>query len=153
MTTMSTDGLKQPFTGGSGARFGHLAIILAGVASLFSTFLTLLSVWMQSKHCTSTSLRASIHPARSILPQPQSFTPHHATESTLLTPNSDTKPLLQRYVVRILIMVPIFSAASLASLVSLRVAFWIDPFKDVYEAFVIYAFTVSPVPLYPVLTR
>lgn len=43
------------------------------------------------------------------------------------------KPLLQRYVVRILVMVPIYSAASWAGLTSLRVAFWIDPFRDVYE--------------------
>ncbi|KAI6941212.1 DUF300-domain-containing protein, partial [Hortaea werneckii] len=50
------------------------------------------------------------------------------------------KPLLQRHVIRILIMVPIFSAASWASLTSLRVAFWIDPFRDVYEAFTLYTF-------------
>ena len=37
-------------------------------------------------------------------------------------------------------MVPIFSAASWASLTSLRAAFWIDPFRDVYEAFTIYTF-------------
>lgn len=37
-------------------------------------------------------------------------------------------------------MVPIFSAASWASLTSLRVAFWIDPFRDVYEAFTLYTF-------------
>lgn len=50
------------------------------------------------------------------------------------------KPLLQRYVVRILLMVPIYSIASWVSLESLRAAFWIDPFRDVYEAFTIYAF-------------
>lgn len=50
------------------------------------------------------------------------------------------KPLLQRYVIRILLMVPVYSAASWASLTSLKVAFWIDPFRDVYEAFTLYAF-------------
>ncbi|KAF2760496.1 DUF300-domain-containing protein [Pseudovirgaria hyperparasitica] len=50
------------------------------------------------------------------------------------------KPLLQRYVVRILVMVPIFSAASWASLTSLSVAFWVRPVQDVYEAFTIYTF-------------
>jgi len=50
------------------------------------------------------------------------------------------KPLLQRYVIRILLMVPIYSAASWASLTSLNVAFWIDPFRDVYEAFTLYTF-------------
>ncbi|KAF2279288.1 DUF300-domain-containing protein [Westerdykella ornata] len=50
------------------------------------------------------------------------------------------KPLLQRYVVRILLMVPIYSASSWASLVSLKAAFWIGPLRDVYEAFTIYTF-------------
>ena len=43
------------------------------------------------------------------------------------------KPLLQRYVIRILCMVPIYSIASWTSLVSLKASFWIDPFRDVYE--------------------
>jgi len=43
------------------------------------------------------------------------------------------KPLLQRYVVRILLMVPIYSASSWASLVSIQAAFWIGPLRDVYE--------------------
>ena len=50
------------------------------------------------------------------------------------------KPLLQRYVVRILLMVPIYSAASWASVVSLQAAFYLDPLRDVYEAFTIYTF-------------
>ena len=50
------------------------------------------------------------------------------------------KPLLQRYVVRILLMVPIYSIASWTSLYSLKAAFYVDPFRDVYEAFTIYAF-------------
>ncbi|KAF2736771.1 DUF300-domain-containing protein [Polyplosphaeria fusca] len=50
------------------------------------------------------------------------------------------KPLLQRYVVRILLMVPIFSATSWASLVSFKAAFWIGPLRDIYEAFTIYIF-------------
>lgn len=37
-------------------------------------------------------------------------------------------------------MVPIFAIASWASLTSLRAAFWIGPFRDVYEAFTLYTF-------------
>jgi len=37
-------------------------------------------------------------------------------------------------------LVPIFAAASWASLTSLRVSFWIEPFRDVYEAFTLYTF-------------
>ncbi|ORZ26642.1 organic solute transporter Ostalpha-domain-containing protein [Lobosporangium transversale] len=50
------------------------------------------------------------------------------------------KPLLQRFVVRILWMVPIFAISSWISLVSLDIAFYVDAFRDIYEAFVIYCF-------------
>ncbi|KAF9181019.1 hypothetical protein BGZ51_005755 [Haplosporangium sp. Z 767] len=50
------------------------------------------------------------------------------------------KPLLQRSVVRILWMVPIFAISSWISLVSLDIAFYVDAFRDIYEAFVIYCF-------------
>ena len=87
---------------GTGARFQAWVIILAGVAALAASLLTMVSVWLQTKNYR--------------------------------------KPLLQRYVVRILLMVPIYSISSWVSLYSLRAAFWIDPFVDVYEAFTIYAF-------------
>lgn len=60
--------------------------------------------------------------------------------TTILQFKNYRKPLLQRHVVRIFMLVPIFSLASWASLTSLRVAFWIDPFRDVYEAFTLYTF-------------
>ncbi|KAI6781108.1 Transmembrane protein-like protein [Emericellopsis cladophorae] len=50
------------------------------------------------------------------------------------------KPLLQRYVVRILLMVPIYSIASWTSMVSLNAASFLDPVRDIYEAFTIYTF-------------
>lgn len=50
------------------------------------------------------------------------------------------KPTLQRYVVRLLLMVPIYSIASVISLYSLELADIIDLFRDLYEAFVIYCF-------------
>ncbi|KAG2413484.1 hypothetical protein HFD88_002673 [Aspergillus terreus] len=50
------------------------------------------------------------------------------------------KPLLQRYVVRILLMVPIYAAASWTSIVSLKASLWLDPIRDIYEAFTIYTF-------------
>lgn len=60
--------------------------------------------------------------------------------TTFLQTKNYRKPLLQRHVIRILVLVPIFSIASWTSLTSLRVAFWIDPFRDVYEAFTLYTF-------------
>ncbi|KAI1631997.1 organic solute transporter Ostalpha-domain-containing protein [Biscogniauxia mediterranea] len=50
------------------------------------------------------------------------------------------KPLLQRYVVRILLMVPIYSISSWVSMVSLKAAAFFDPIRDIYEAFTIYTF-------------
>ncbi|PWW75104.1 DUF300-domain-containing protein [Tuber magnatum] len=50
------------------------------------------------------------------------------------------KPLLQRYVVRVLLMVPIYAISSWVSLISLKAAFFVDPIRDVYEAFTIYTF-------------
>ncbi|KAI1818004.1 DUF300-domain-containing protein [Poronia punctata] len=50
------------------------------------------------------------------------------------------KPLLQRYVVRILLMVPIYSISSWVSMVSLTAAAFLAPIRDIYEAFTIYTF-------------
>ncbi|GAA5879900.1 hypothetical protein JCM16303_004390 [Sporobolomyces ruberrimus] len=50
------------------------------------------------------------------------------------------RPRLQRFVVRILLMVPIYSIACLISLYSLDLAFFVDAVRDIYEAFVIYCF-------------
>ncbi|KAG1732895.1 DUF300-domain-containing protein [Suillus paluster] len=52
------------------------------------------------------------------------------------------KPLLQRMVIRIMLMVPIYALSSLISLFSLDAAFFIDVVRDIYEAFVIYCFFV-----------
>ncbi|KAH9991944.1 organic solute transporter Ostalpha-domain-containing protein [Russula compacta] len=50
------------------------------------------------------------------------------------------RPMLQRMVVRIMLMVPIYAVSSLISLFSLEAAFVIDAIRDIYEAFVIYCF-------------
>ncbi|KAI8973110.1 organic solute transporter Ostalpha-domain-containing protein [Trametes punicea] len=50
------------------------------------------------------------------------------------------KPHLQRQVVRIMLMVPLYAVASFISLFSLEAAFFIDAIRDIYEAFVIYCF-------------
>lgn len=63
-----------------------------------------------------------------------------ANSSIWLQTKNYRKPLLQRYVVRILLMVPIYAASSWGSLMSLKAAFWLDPIRDIYEAFTIYTF-------------
>ncbi|CAL1710429.1 unnamed protein product [Somion occarium] len=50
------------------------------------------------------------------------------------------KPILQRMVVRIMLMVPLYAISSFISLFSLQAAFFIDAVRDIYEAFVIYCF-------------
>ncbi|RDB16464.1 hypothetical protein Hypma_002814 [Hypsizygus marmoreus] len=52
------------------------------------------------------------------------------------------KPILQRMVIRIMLMVPIYAVSSLIALFSLEAAFVIDAIRDIYEAFVIYCFFV-----------
>ncbi|KAK2065031.1 DUF300-domain-containing protein [Colletotrichum caudatum] len=60
--------------------------------------------------------------------------------SIFLQAKNYRKPLLQRYVVRILLMVPIYSIASWTSMISIRAASFLDPIRDIYEAFTIYTF-------------
>ncbi|EIW66624.1 hypothetical protein TREMEDRAFT_34766 [Tremella mesenterica DSM 1558] len=50
------------------------------------------------------------------------------------------KPPLQRAVVRIMLMVPLYAISSLIAIFSLEAAFFIDAIRDLYEAFVIYTF-------------
>lgn len=93
-------------SGGSGSS-GRLSesswpIIAAGVASTFSTLVSIISLWTHLKQYR--------------------------------------KPIMQRYVVRIMLMVPLYAIASWLSLLSFTAASFIDPIRDVYEAFVIYCF-------------
>lgn len=91
--------------GGSGGRLGGESawpIVVAGVASGFSTLVSVGSLWTHLKQYR--------------------------------------KPVMQRYVVRIMLMVPLYSIASWLSLLSFTAASFIDPVRDVYEAFVIYCF-------------
>ncbi|KAF8184782.1 DUF300 domain-containing protein [Pholiota molesta] len=63
-----------------------------------------------------------------------------STVSILLQLRNYRKPALQRMVVRIMVMVPLYAIASLISLFSVEAAFFIDAIRDIYEAFVIYCF-------------
>ncbi|PPR00678.1 hypothetical protein CVT24_000966 [Panaeolus cyanescens] len=60
--------------------------------------------------------------------------------SILLQLRNYRKPALQRMVVRIMVMVPLYAIASLISIFSVEAAFFIDAVRDIYEAFVIYCF-------------
>ncbi|KXN91587.1 hypothetical protein AN958_00380 [Leucoagaricus sp. SymC.cos] len=63
-----------------------------------------------------------------------------STMSIILQLKNYRKPVLQRMVVRIMVMVPLYAVSSLISLFSLEAAFVIDAIRDIYEAFVIYCF-------------
>ncbi|KAH6856529.1 organic solute transporter Ostalpha-domain-containing protein [Chaetomium sp. MPI-CAGE-AT-0009] len=88
--------------GGTGQKFEAAATVVAGVASLVATLMSIVSIWLQTKNYR--------------------------------------KPLLQRYVVRILLMIPIYSVASWTSMVSRTAADFLSPIRDIYEAFTIYTF-------------
>ncbi|KAH8648764.1 organic solute transporter Ostalpha-domain-containing protein [Tricladium varicosporioides] len=89
-------------SGGTGEKLTHATIIVAGVAALVASLLSIVSIWFQTKNYR--------------------------------------KPLLQRYVVRILLMVPIYSISSWSSIISMKAALFVDPVRDIYEAFTIYTF-------------
>lgn len=63
-----------------------------------------------------------------------------SVNSIVLQLKNYRKPILQRMTVRIMVMIPLYAISSLISLFSLDAAFAIDAIRDVYEAFVIYAF-------------
>ncbi|KAF4971765.1 hypothetical protein FZEAL_9756 [Fusarium zealandicum] len=88
--------------GGTGQKLTYATTVVAGVASLAATIVSIVSIMLQAKNYR--------------------------------------KPLFQRYVVRILLMVPIYSIASWTSMVSLKAAAFLDPVRDIYEAFTIFTF-------------
>lgn len=51
-----------------------------------------------------------------------------------------SRPQLQRYIVRILAIVPVYALGSLLSLIFVNEALYFDTFRDCYEAFVVYSF-------------
>lgn len=65
-----------------------------------------------------------------------------STTSIWLQFKNYRKPFLQRMVVRIMVMVPLYAVSSFIALFSLKAAFFIDAVRDIYEAFVIYCFFV-----------
>ncbi|GAW16478.1 hypothetical protein ANO14919_059070 [Xylariales sp. No.14919] len=105
--------------GGTGEKFTTATTIVAGVFSLAATVLSIVSIWFQLY-------------GRLPLPTSAPYS-HHCRKNY-------RKPLLQRYVVRILLMVPIYSISSWSSMVSLKAAAFLDPIRDIYEAFTIYTF-------------
>ncbi|KAF4317031.1 hypothetical protein BBO99_00008298 [Phytophthora kernoviae] len=51
-----------------------------------------------------------------------------------------SRPQLQRYIVRILVIVPVYAMGSLLSLTFVNQALYFDSIRDCYEAFVVYSF-------------
>lgn len=90
------------YTRDTGQNLTHATIIVAGIAALIASLLSIVSIWHQAKNYR--------------------------------------KPLLQRYVIRILLMVPIYSFSSWTSILSSKAGLLVDPIRDVYEAFTIYTF-------------
>ncbi|KAK9236584.1 organic solute transporter Ostalpha-domain-containing protein [Lipomyces kononenkoae] len=63
-----------------------------------------------------------------------------STVSIYMHAKNYRKPLLQRFVVRIQFLIPIYALSCWLGLVSHQLAIFIDPIRDLYEAFVIYQF-------------
>ncbi|KHN97986.1 DUF300 domain protein [Metarhizium album ARSEF 1941] len=121
---MSATAASIASDGGTGAKFTYATTVVAGVASFAATLLSVVYVF-------------SPDPTRQVRYAQLTI---QALSSIWLQTKNYRKPLLQRYVVRILLMVPIYSIASFTSMVSLTAAAFIDPIRDIYEAFTIYTF-------------
>ncbi|KLO15196.1 DUF300-domain-containing protein [Schizopora paradoxa] len=91
MVDESTDGAGS----GSGSALPFAVLLIAGICTVFATFVSAMSILLHLKNYR--------------------------------------KPMLQRMVVRIMLMVPIYAISSLISLFSLEAAFVIDALRDVYE--------------------
>ncbi|KIM23098.1 hypothetical protein M408DRAFT_11734 [Serendipita vermifera MAFF 305830] len=63
-----------------------------------------------------------------------------ATFSIWLQLKNYRRPILQRQVIRIMLMIPLYAISSFISLFSLEAAVVIDALRDIYESFVIYCF-------------
>lgn len=109
--------------GGTGHKLTYATTVVSGVASLIATLMSVVYV-----------------PCSPSLPAHTLLTQVPRASSIWLQAKNYRKPLLQRYVVRILLMVPIYSIASWTSMISLTAASFLDPIRDIYEAFTIYTF-------------
>jgi len=110
-------------TGGTGSRFARAVTIVAGVAALVATILTFLYVILS---CTHTMLALLLSPIADLVSSDQHGSkgmPYRHRPSPQPSPDSSSKnyrkPLLQRYVIRILIMFvfpPSYACLSVAHL-------------------------------------
>lgn len=110
--------------GGTGQKFTYATTVVSGVASVIATLMSI--VYACALVCPPKFKDQSADKLRN--------------SSIWLQAKNYRKPLLQRYVVRILLMVPIYSIASWTSMISLTAAAFLDPIRDIYEAFTIYTF-------------
>jgi uncharacterized membrane protein len=93
----------------------HLPASVLGLATFFALIATVLSVCAAFIHTLILTLTRL--PRYSIYLQLKNY----------------RQVRLQRWVVRILVLVPVYSIASLVSLYSLDAAFFIDAVRDIYE--------------------
>ena len=141
--------------GGTGSNLTKATVIVCGVASLVASLLSFL--YDVSKHIgfvllflrhdrLANILRSQISMATNVRSGYTSCRYMCVDEGCR---KNYRKPLLQRYVIRILLMyvdisysgasnllcirVPVYSASSWASIMSQDAAFYLDPLRDIYE--------------------
>lgn len=118
---------------GSGTSLPRWVLISATVSASCATGLSLWTIALQLKNYRKPLLREYLEKAMRI-PQ-YSFNPSLIVFGILHAGFYPT--LKERWVVRVLCMVPIYSIASLIALYSLDAAYLIDLVRDLYEAFCI----------------
>ncbi|TVY78426.1 Transmembrane protein 184-like protein [Lachnellula suecica] len=127
----------EVYSRGTGEKLTRTVIIIAGVASLVASLLSVVSIWLQ----TYTS--RDPFQARQELTSWQKKLPEAPASKICDTYIGDVGSMCshQRLLaLLILFRVPIYSIASWSSIESTRVAMFVDPVRDIYEAFTIYTF-------------
>ncbi|KKA18663.1 hypothetical protein T310_7383 [Rasamsonia emersonii CBS 393.64] len=119
-------------SGGTGSRLARAVVIVSGVASLVATLLSLVSIWLQTYVQRLPFTQTSIDGiAQEKLPE--TLTPTLRCAAVVDVGDWTTgagSEWEQLTVAR----VPIYAASSWASIVSLQASLWLDPIRDVYEA-------------------
>ncbi|CAG8623286.1 8836_t:CDS:2, partial [Paraglomus occultum] len=116
--------------GGTGQYLDPAYVRIAGLFAWTATGLSVMAIWSHLKNYRKPVSGEGVEGARG-----ETLIERHVYGKIY-----EEKKRLQRFVVRIIAMVPIYAISSWISLISLRMAFYLDAVRDIYEAFVMYCF-------------
>ncbi len=147
---------ESSFHSGTGQKLADGTVIAAGICSLFSTIVSILYVLLSNEHCClvanmfsqchmASNVKTTSHPLceRSLIRGMQK-----ELQETSAPEICDQNPSHVCYTVKTIcgsnhtdmLRVPIYAISSWVSLISIKASLYMDPIRDLYEAFTIYTF-------------